>query len=73
MEFKNYAKRINSVRDIETFGQLSQEKQGQFRFSVKNNKIVLEETQKPKLAQINDKGYYFTDSIVSLPFSHPFL
>ena len=73
MEFKNYAKRINSVRDIETFGQLSQEKQGRFRFSVKNNKIIPEETQKPKLAQINDKGYYFTDGIVSLPFSHPFL
>ena len=27
MEFQNHAKRINSVRDIETFGQLSQEKQ----------------------------------------------
>ena len=41
IEFENYAKRINSVRDIKTFGQLSQEKQGQSRFSVKNNKMVL--------------------------------
>ena len=26
MEFENYAKRINSIREIETFGQLSKEK-----------------------------------------------
>ena len=35
MDFENYAKRINSVKDIKRFGQLSQEKQGQFRFAVK--------------------------------------
>ena len=27
MEFENYSKRINSVQEIETFGQLTQEKQ----------------------------------------------
>ena len=71
MEFKNYGKRINSVKDIETFWQLSAEKHSQFRISVKKNKMVLEE--KSKFAQINDKRYYFSDGIVSLPFSHPLL
>ena len=32
MEFENYATRINSVTDIETLEQLSQEKQGQLGF-----------------------------------------
>ena len=34
---------------------------------------MLEEIGKSKFAQINDKRYYFSDWIVSLPFSHPFL
>ena len=35
--------------------------------------MVLEQVEKSKLAQINDERYYFSDGIVSLPFSHPFL
>ena len=42
MEFKDYAKRINSVKEIETFGQLPKEKQKQGRFSLKNDEMVLE-------------------------------
>ena len=37
MEFENYSKRINSVQEIETFGQLTQDKQKQNRFSIKSN------------------------------------
>ena len=70
MEFEDYAKRINSTREIETFGQ---EKQKQNRFTIKNNQMVLEEIEKSKFAQINDERYYFSDGIVSLPFSHFFL
>ena len=35
--------------------------------------MVLEEIEKSKFTQINDKRYYFSDRIVSLPFSHPLL
>ena len=35
--------------------------------------MILEETEKSKLPQINDKRYYFSNRIVSLLFSHPFL
>ena len=73
MEFEDYAKRINSIREIETFGQLPKEKQKQNRFTIKNNQMILEEIEKFKFSQISDKRYYFSDGIVSLPFSHPFL
>ena len=43
MEFEDYAKRINSIIEIETFGHLLNEKHKQNRFAIKNNKIVLEE------------------------------
>ena len=35
--------------------------------------MVLEQVEKSKFAQINDKRYCFSDGIVSLPFLHPFL
>ena len=35
--------------------------------------MVLEQTEKSKYVQVNDKRYYFSDGIVSLPFSHSFL
>ena len=73
MEIEDYAKRINSIKEIETFGQLPKEKRKQNRFANKNNQMVLKETEKSKFAKINDIRYYFSDGIVSLPFSHPVL
>ena len=35
--------------------------------------MFLEEVQKSKFAQTNDKRYYFEDGIIYLPFSHPYL
>ena len=73
MEFEDYAKRISLIREIETFVQLPKEKHKKNTFTIKNNEMVLEKIEKSKFAQINDKRYYFSDGIVCLPFSHPFL
>ena len=54
MEFGDYAKRINLIKEIETFGQLPKEKQKQNRFAIKNNQMMLEDIAKSKFAQIND-------------------
>ena len=68
MEFKNYPKRIKLIKEIETFDQLTQEKQKQNRFSIKRNEMVLEEIEKSKFAQINEKRYIFSGRSSSLPF-----
>ena len=73
MEFENYAKRINSVKEIENYCQNQPEKQKQNRFAIKENKMILKEIEKSKFLQINDKRYYFSDRIVSFPFFHPLL
>ena len=59
------------IKEIETFGQLTQQKQN--RYLIKKNEMSLEEIEKSKFAPINDKRYHFSDSIVPLPFSHPLL
>ena len=35
--------------------------------------MSLEEIRKSKFVEINSKKYYFSDGIISLPFSHPLL
>ena len=50
MEFEKYSKRINSIKEIETFGQLPKEKQKQNRSTNKNNEMILEEIGKSKFA-----------------------
>ena len=62
--FENYSRWINLTREIETFGQLPTEKKKKKRFLIKNNDTVLEEVQKSKFAQINNKRYYFSEGIV---------
>ena len=37
IEFEDYVRKTNSIKEIETFGQLPKEKQNQGRFLVKNN------------------------------------
>ena len=61
------------IKEIETFGQLTQQKQKQNRYLIKKNEMSLEEIEKSKFALINDKRYHFSDSIVPLPVSHPLL
>ena len=35
--------------------------------------MIMTSCDKVKFAQLNDKRYYFSDGIVSLPFGHPSL
>ena len=63
--FENYSRWINLTREIETFGQLpTEKKKKKNRFLIKNNDTALEEVQKSKFAQINNKRYYFSEGIV---------
>ena len=71
MEFKDYSRRINSVIEFKSFGQAINEKHSVSIFCLKkwngawiNWKIQI---------CTNDERYYFSDRIVLLPFSHPFL
>ena len=49
MEFENYSKRINLIKEIETFGQLTQEKGKQNRFSIKKMKWFLRKLKNQNL------------------------
>ena len=73
MNICSFGKRINSVKEIEMFGQLKKDTVNQSRFTIKNNEMILQTVEKCKFVQINDKKYCFEDGIISLPFYHPYL
>ena len=45
----------------------------QKRLEVQNTNMKMKTVAKVKFARLNDKRYYFSDGIVSLPFGHPLL
>ena len=45
----------------------------QKRLQVKNINMIMASINKVKFVSLNDKKYYGSDGIVSLPFGHPLL
>ena len=69
MLFENYAERIKQLRyDLNILP--SPECITQRRFEIQNTEMKMKAIKKVKFARLNDKRYYFSDGIVSLPFGH---
>ena len=69
MMFENYANRIKRLRyDLNISPSVERIKQK--RFEVRNTNMKMTTVNKVKFARLNDKRYYFSDGIVSLPFGH---
>lgn len=66
MEFENYANRIESLINFNTFQKPSAEFKEVSRFKVFQGEMV----KKTKFSQLNDKRFYFPDGILSLPYGH---
>ena len=74
MTFESYAARIKNLRDDLGFDfERNEKKIIQKRLQVKNTNMTMTTANKVKFASLNDKRYYFSDGIVSLPFAHPSL
>ena len=71
MNFESYAMRINILRESDD------KKEGkkivQKRLQVKNTNMTMTSVNKVQFARLNDKRFYFSDGIVSIPFGHPTL
>ena len=72
MMFENYANRIKRRRhDLNKSEFVENIKQK--RLEVRNTNMKMTTVCKAKFARLNDKRYYFSDGIVSLPFGHSLL
>ena len=71
MNFESYAMRINMLREFDY--KKEEEKIVQKRLQVKNTNMTMTSVNKVQFARLNNKRYYFSGGIVSLPFGHPTL
>ena len=71
INFESYAEKISSIRQIEIAH--NDKKLVQKRLQVKNTNMTMTSINKVKFAGMNDKRYYGSDRIVSLPFGHHLL
>ena len=76
--FENFADRINSLINLDTFQKLPADFKEVSRLTVSNgemqkNKKKKKNVVKSKFSQINDKRFHFADGITSLPLRHPYL
>ena len=72
MDFESYASRKTPLRSLDC--QKDEKKKIiQKRLQVKNTNMVMTSVNKVKFASLNDKRYYFSNGIVSLPYGPPLL
>ena len=71
MNFESYAEKISLIRQIDIAR--NDKKLFQKRLQVKNTNMTITSINKVKFDSINDKRYYGSDGIVSLPFGHHLL
>ena len=73
MEYNNYANRIKSPINFETFKKTPSEYKEVARFLVKKGDMVKTTVTKTRFSQLNDKRFYFPNDTLSLPYGHPSL
>ena len=73
MDYEYIAERIKSLKNFETFEQPRNKYKKVMTFAVKKGDMVTTSIVKTKFSQLNNKSFYFPNSILSLPFGHPSL
>ena len=73
MEYNNYANRIKSPINFETFKKTPSEYKEVARFLVKKGDMVKTTVTKTRFSQLNDKRFYFPNDTLSPPYGHPSL
>ena len=69
MNFEAFSSRIMDIREY-SFAEKIPKTVSQKRFNVKNTKMQMTTISKKQFACLNDKRFYFSDGITSLPYGH---
>ena len=73
MDFENYANRILALNDCGFFEKPKAGTKQVLRLTIVDSEMQQKIVTKTKFLQFNDKRFYFSDGITSLPLSHPYL
>ena len=74
MDFDSYSNRLSDFNCNELLNKPNLVQQiEQKRFQIINESMQIKSVSKVQFGQLNDKIFYFSNGIVSLPYGHPFL
>ena len=72
MNFESFASRIMDIKEY-SFCEKQTKSVKQKRFETKNTMMKMEAVTRKQFASLNDKRYYLTDGITSLPYILPYV
>ena len=72
MDFDSYSSRLADITDISK-EYFEKPKIKQKRFQIINESMQMKSVSKVQCGQLNDKIFYFSNDLITLPFGHPYL
>ena len=73
MDFDSYSERLADLNKFSTEFSRKPKKIQQKRFQIINEYMQMEAASKVQFGRLNDKRFYFSNGIMSLPYEHPSL
>ena len=73
MDFDSYSERLSDLKEFSRDYIKKPKKNLQKRFQVINKSMQMKLVSKVQFGQLNDKRFYFSNGLISLPFGHPYL
>ena len=76
MDFDSYSTRLSDLTEYSNEFLTKPNKVEQIeqkRFQVINESMQMKSVSKVQFGQLNDKRFYFSNGIISLPYGHPYL
>ena len=72
MDFDSYSERLADLNEFSKFLK-KPKKIEQKRFQIINDSMQMKSVSKIQFGQLNDKRFYFSNGLISLPYGHPYL
>ena len=73
MDFDSYSERLSDLNEFSKEFLKKPVKIEQKRFQIINESMQMKSVIKVQFGQLNNKRFYFSNGLISLPFGHPYL
>ena len=73
MDFDCYSERLSDLNEFSKEFLKKPVKIEQKRFQIINESMQMKSVIKVQFGQLNNKRFYFSNGLISLPFGHPYL
>ena len=73
IDIDSYSERLSDLNEFSRDNIKKPKQKLQKRFQVIHESMQMKSVSKVQFGQLNDKRFYFSNGLISLPFGHPYL